>query len=169
MGNIIILNWKEFNVDLDKVRKYLLSNLSNNYDGLLCDESCLTVIFKEEYSTEDIDIVTNYWNNLNSHSFDITMDEYIDLKLNQATQFGLSLIKSAAKENMLMGITQAGKTRQVSNYLERMQTYLQSGSLYAAIDEINELIANGLPSELSPFITEVRLLSYKSKIQGFLS
>jgi hypothetical protein len=73
-----------------------------------------------------------------------------------------------ASENVMMGITQAGKTKEVANYLTDVARHIQTGSLYEVINEIDRLKIEGLPQDLSPFITETRLDRFKQKILDYL-
>lgn len=86
-----------------------------------------------------------------------------------AIDFGNELIIGFAAENVSMGITQAGKTKAVADYLVNVTRYAQTGSLYEVINEINRLSDAGLPSELAPFITQTRLDAFKQKIVNYLS
>lgn len=165
---MIILQWPSFQVSLDKVHKYFKTNLNSNYDGLICDEFEVKVMFFDTPSSEEIDIVNNYWNSLNSNSFNPSIDEIIENKIIAAEAFGKSLIVKAAKENILMGITQAGKTKAVSDYFRFLQRYLKEGSLYAGLDEIDRLITEGVPTELAPYVTEARINAYKAEILTYL-
>jgi len=92
----------------------------------------------------------------------------VDKSISRAQLFGDTLIQQFAVENVLLGITQAGKTRAVSDYLVKLLTYLETGSLYAAIEQIDALINDGLDSNLSPFVTADRMTSYKNQIQDYL-
>lgn len=169
MALLIRLEWKEFPVNLEKVNTHFRSTLSSNFDGLRCDSENMNVDFKEDYSEDDETLVSNYWASINSHSFDITIQEIVFSKINDAIVFGNRMIVQAAVENVLLGITQAGKTKDVSDYLSNLQMYLRSGSLYAAISEIDTLKAGSIPSGLSPWVTSARLDTYKTQIQAFLS
>lgn len=164
----IVLQWKNFQVDLDKVNAHFKSILSTNYDGLNADQENLKVIFFGSISSEDEIAVNNYWNSIQDTDFDPTPEEIAFTKINDAVVFGNKLIIEVATENVLMGITQAGKTKAVSDYCVNLQYYLRTGSLYAAIDEIDTLIAAVPPGDLDPFITVDRLNIYKSKIQAYL-
>jgi hypothetical protein len=95
--------------------------------------------------------------------------QIVSAKLKESITFGSNLIFQAVVENITLGITQAGKTQAVSDYCAKLQVYVTTGSLYAAMDEIDALIAAGIPANLSPFITIVRLNAYKSKILAFLT
>jgi hypothetical protein len=67
-----------------------------------------------------------------------------------------------------MGITQAGKTRSVADYLKNVMFYGQSGSLYEVLAEINTFESEGYPSDLSPFVTQARMELFKQKIEDYL-
>ena len=120
----ILLNWKIFLVNLDKVNKYFKDNLSTNYDGLTADSQSLTVVFFDTISQEDTDIINTYWDNLQETDFDPTPEELATQAIDAAISFGIKMINDASVENVLMGITQSGKTKLVSDYLESMQNLL---------------------------------------------
>ena len=86
-----------------------------------------------------------------------------------AIQFFHDAMVVYAAENITMGITQAGKTKDVSDYLVPVMTYGQTGSLYEVINEIDALIAGTVPGDLSPFVTEARLLAFKQKMVDYLT
>lgn len=165
----ISLEWKQFYVDLAKVHKYFKTNLSQNYDGLLCDDLFMIVKFHDEVSNEDSMLVFNYWDSVTIETFQPTLEEIINLKINEARIFGNEIIIKAAVENVTMGITQAGKTKEVADLFANLQYYLTTGSLHAGVAEIQRIINLGLDPELEPFVTEERLLSYKTKIEEFLN
>lgn len=87
-----------------------------------------------------------------------------------ASDFGAKLIMQYAAQNVLAGITLAGKTIAVATYLQQLGYYLNSGSLYAAITEIQTLIADSgsTKASLSPFITNDILYTYLNDIQSYL-
>jgi hypothetical protein len=125
---------------LDKVSKYIW------------DEGTQSVIIDPNYVEPEIDYVS------------------IGKKIvRDAIEFGQELVIDFAGENVALGITQAGKTKEVADYLEDVQRYISSGSLYEVIDQIDDLIANTVPSSLSPFVTDERLLEMKEKIEDYLS
>lgn len=169
MNNSVTLSWKEFNVPTDKLNNALKEILLENYDGLVCEPEQFYVIFKTPPTQPEIDTLTNFWNEVTEQQFSPTLREIISNSINEASVFGRTLILDAAVENVEMGITQAGKTREVADYCADIQRYLESGSLYAATAEIDELILAGVPAELSPFITQARLEAYKQKIEDFLA
>lgn len=163
------LSWKNFQVDLTKVTLYFKQNLSQNYDGIVCNSDNLVVMFIQDASEEDLSKIDTYWNSIIASDFQPTLQEIIQVKLDKAISFGNELMMQATVENVAMGITQVGKTREIADLFTKLQYYLKTGSLYAAIDEIDHIIAAGLDSSLQPFVTESRLQSYKQKIQTYLS
>jgi hypothetical protein len=90
--------------------------------------------------------------------------------LQQAQYFGANMSLQFATQNMLAGITQSGKTIAVATYAQTLAYYLQTGSLYAAITEINTMIADtsSIKTALSPFVTNSILYSYLNQIQAYL-
>jgi len=96
-------------------------------------------------------------------------EEVVKNSVKSAIEFGNELIITFASENVLMGITQAGKTKEVADYTADIMRYAQSGALYEVMAEADRLIAAGLPVDLEPFITEPRLLAFKQKVQDYLT
>lgn len=87
----------------------------------------------------------------------------------KAVDFGQDLMIKFAGENVALGITQAGKTKDVADYLADVTRYLQTGSLYEVMNEIDSLILAGIPIELSPFVTQSRMEEFKSKVSNYLA
>jgi hypothetical protein len=85
-----------------------------------------------------------------------------------AMVYGNLLIQTFASENVLMGITQAGKTKDVSDFFADTTRYAMTGSLYEVINEVNRLKDAGLPSDLAPFVTEQRLNDFIAKVEDYL-
>lgn len=87
-----------------------------------------------------------------------------------AAEFGQDLMRQYAAENVLMGITPAGATPAVANYLQVIVYYLNTGSLYAAIGQLNTMIADtsAAKTSLSPYVTNERLYAYLNMIQIYL-
>lgn len=123
------------------------------------------VVFDEELSTgekSELDTIVS------NHNF-LTIQEEVKIKVSSAIEFGNSLIIDFASENVLMGITQAGKTKDVADYLADLMRYAQTGSLYEVINEVDRLIADGLPVDLEPFITEARMNTFRQQVVDYLS
>ena len=169
MEHFITLQWKPFSVPVDKLLPALRALLSSNFDGIVCRENDFDVVFLAEISPEDQNALSVFWDGVTEQQFSPTLREIISKSINDASVFGRAMILDAAVENVEMGITQAGKTREVANYCANVQRYLESGSLYAAVAEIDDLLAAGVPAELSPFITADRLNIYKTRINDYLA
>lgn len=92
----------------------------------------------------------------------------VEDKIKKALEFGQQLLIEFAAQNVIMGITQQGKTKEVADYLEAVVRYLSTGSLYEVINEINRLQSLEIPPHLAPFITNQRLEEFKGKILSFL-
>lgn len=88
--------------------------------------------------------------------------------IRNAIEFFNGMIESFGGENITLGITVAGKTKEVADYLKDVMRYGQSGSLYEVIGEIDALIAATIPTGLDPFVTEARLTAFKTKVQNYL-
>lgn len=99
-----------------------------------------------------------------------TLNERVGNSINNAADFGASVMHDAAIENVLAGITQAGKTRDFTLYCHKLIHYLETGSLYGALDELNSLLADTSDAKtaLSPFLTNDKLNGYKQKILVYL-
>ena len=86
-----------------------------------------------------------------------------------AIEFGQTLMNDFINENIAMGITSTGKTRAVGLKLKDISFWLQMGSLYEALEDIDEMIANKIDPELAPFITDERMEKFENKIKEYLS
>jgi hypothetical protein len=104
-----------------------------------------------------------------NHDATITVAKQIEPVIQAAIEFFGALTVTFAAENVALGITQSGKTKGVADYLANVLRYGQSGSLYEVINEIDALLAGGIPVELDPFVTIPRLNEFKNKILGYLT
>lgn len=92
------------------------------------------------------------------------LNTYIAI-VSKAKEFANEIMNIAAAENILMGITQVGKTKLIADTLRDVTYYLQSGSLYEAMTSIDAVV---ITAEMAPFITSSRLLEFKNKIRVYL-
>jgi len=95
---------------------------------------------------------------------------YLESVIEKATLFGNKLIEEASNRNIQLGITQAGKTEAVMNFCHKLIHCLLVGSLYAALSELDALIADTsqTKTDLAPFITNDILNDFKNKILKYL-
>lgn len=91
-------------------------------------------------------------------------------KIRAAINFGNELVVSAATTNTLAGINQANKTQAFVLYCRNLTHFLVTGSLYAAIQEIDTMLADNSTEkqDLQPFLTNDSLIKYKHQIQDYL-
>lgn len=170
MATSINLTWPSFNVDVALAYTYLKANLSTNFDGLFGTPTNLTVVFKTDYSDADNTIVNTYWSTATAATFEPTTAQQVSYAIGEAMSFGTAVLNDFATQNVLSGITQAGKTQAVMDYCHELTHCLITGSLYAAIGQINDMIADTTSTKttLSPFITNNILYTYLNKIQTYL-
>lgn len=86
----------------------------------------------------------------------------------KAIDFFNTMMVQYAAENITQGITYYGKTKDVADYLMNVMRYGQSGSLYEVVNEIDVLVAAGVPTDLSPFVTTTRLNQMKDEVNTYL-
>lgn len=123
------------------------------------------VIFDNDLSGPELSTLEQI---VSTHHY-LSTQERVMLIVSRAIEFGNNMILEFAAENIMMGITQLGKTKDVADYLATVMRYTQSGSLYEVVGEIERLKANGLPPDLAPFVTEARLNVFKNKILAYLA
>jgi len=166
-----VLEWKDFKVKLGKMHDFLKENLSD-YDGMVADPDNLKVILTT-YNEADIIRIDDYWESVTEQTeSQMNQEELQEMYkeiVSKAIKFGNDLVIEFASENIMMGITQAGKTKDVADYTADVMRYIQSGSLYEVIHEVDRLINEGIPQELSPFVTDQRMISFKNKILEYLN
>ena len=82
-----------------------------------------------------------------------------------AQTFGQKLMIEFAAENVMLGITQAGKTGEVLDKMAPTMAAMSSGSLYEAMDRAKAID----PADYdSTFVTHDRLWSFINKIEAYL-
>lgn len=170
MGNIIVLQWPNFSVNLQKAHAYFKANLSSNYDGLVASSAQLNVVFLADVIDADNTIVQNYWSTATPSTFAPTAQEQIQGALASSMTFCQGLMLQFMVENVQLGITQSGKAGLLIEYLHDVIHSFLSGSVYEAITQIDGYIADtgDTKTSLSPFVTNDRLTTYKNKIQDYL-
>jgi hypothetical protein len=155
----------EFQKESVKIEK-LQSELSAfQISGLSFCNGVLVVHTASALSQQDLDAIAAI---VASHD-PSSPNEWAIQIISGAINFANGLIIEFAGENVAMGITQAGKTKAVADYLADLMRYAQSGSLYEVVNEIDRLILAGLPVDLEPFITETRMLAFKQRILDYLT
>lgn len=64
---IMELSWKEFNLDVDSVKAEIASMAGENFCGCAADYT-LQLFFLEEPTQEVKDLISTYWNSIDSES-----------------------------------------------------------------------------------------------------
>lgn len=149
--------------NIKEIDSQLSTMTTSTYEGLNYRAPDLTINFSDNPSTE---IITEIETILGTYFEGTLLARSI---VENAMEFGNEMILNFASENVLMGITQAGKTKDVADYLQNVDRYMRSGSLYEVINEINSLITAGVPVDLAPFITEDRLNQFITEINEYLA
>lgn len=140
--------------------------LSTIFDKYLIKGDNIDLFFLRNLTQNEIDDCTFLVNNFVEVS---VKDSLINYLRADVSVFVENLVFEFAAENIEMGITQAGKTKLVADFLRNINYYMRSYSLYEAVVEINTEISNGLDPNLAPFITESRLNDFSNKIVEFLT
>ena len=89
-----------------------------------------------------------------------------DKKVKKAIKGANNLINNFCAENIVMGITQAGKTKLLADTLRDVFYYAQTGSLYECLSSLSSV---QITAEMSPFLTEARKLELQQKLSNLLS
>lgn len=168
----ISLPWLSFTVHLPSLELYLRSSYSS-FTGISAKPEGLDLVFSSEPSQAEAGAITAYYQGLTQSGEQTKIQQYqitenVMALILKARSFADGIVNLYAAENVLMGITQADKTKQVSDYLADVMRYAQSGSLYEVVNEIDRLIQAGIPVDMSPFVTEQRLEQFKQKIITYL-
>lgn len=164
----MILEWKPFNVKLDRMFKVLESQLPN-FDGMVASVENLQVMFKTDPSDNDLLVVSEYWMSITQQTETTpTLEEnkdFVKTMVKSAINFGSTLVTDFATENVMLGITQAGKTKLIADTCQTAFYYLSTGSLYEARAEMLNLTPT---EEMSPFLTHARRIAFVNKIEQYL-
>ena len=96
----------------------------------------------------------------------VSMCTVVDKKVKKAINSVNNVMSEFCAENILMGITQAGKTKLIADTLRDVFYYAQTGSLYEAKNALNAIV---ITEEMSPFLTENRRQAVIAKIDDLLS
>lgn len=109
-------------------------------------------------------------------SIKTNINTWVATKVAPATQAGKrvkkaiknvnELIKRFASENIVMGITQAGKTKLIADALKDVHYYAQTGSLYECLTAID---AVDITPEMAPFLTSERRTQLKTDLINILT
>jgi hypothetical protein len=96
-----------------------------------------------------------------ANSLELTVSAAIEASID----FGWLILREFSKDNVMLGITQAGMTARVRSVTADVINALSTGSLYDAIAQ-----AKAIPAENKDpvFITDARLLKYVNMVEEYL-
>lgn len=115
---------------------------------------------------EAVEAIPAYWTVQKKVNADADKaKQQVNSIVKSAIEFGNSLIVSFATENVLLGITADGMTKAVRQKMAEIISALSTGSLYDAIDEIDNFPAENKDAK---YITDARLQEYRDKITNYL-
>ena len=89
----------------------------------------------------------------------------ISVVVRKAQAFGQGLMTKFAAENVMLGITQDGKTGEVLDKMTGVVNAMQSGSLYEAIARAKAIPQSEYDSK---YVTNARLYSFINEIERYL-
>lgn len=117
------------------------------------ENPCMEYKFAAEYQVEIEDITQELQN------------QAVQDAVKKAIDFGQKVLVQFSSENIQLGITQAGMTKQVRQVMSEVISALSTGSLYDAIDEAKAI---PLESKDATFVTDARLLKYVNMVESYL-
>lgn len=129
MATIITLEWKNFSVNLDKLNAYFKETMAPNYDGLVCDEVNIRVIFKSDFTEDENIAVNSYWDAATEETFEPTLTEIATLALQQRMDWGQTVIRQFRIYSL--GITDEEGMQMLGNLMD-VKMSLELGMLSAA-------------------------------------
>lgn len=130
--------------------------------------------------TEAASLRNQGWQVLSDEDYDIYVDSLsgdlaayeiakvqlgIEGVVTAATQFGQGLMISFAAENVMLGITQDGKSGEILTKLQGILAAVQSGSLYEVITRVRSIPVEDYDIK---YITHDRLLAFIHRIEDYL-
>lgn len=155
---MIKLSWKEFNVNVGKVGSDFRAILSANYDGLVCDELAMTVMFLSEPSPEDVAMATNYWDALTPESFEQPVDPQDIVRASM--YFGQNLIAEFGAEPEMNALS-TQQTIAAIQLLAPVQMMLLTGAVATALAYVDSMDTQGL-------ISAELVAKYRGKLATYL-
>lgn len=129
------------------------------------EDQDLKIFFKEELSAmfkNELDQIVN------SHDASSDPIGQAHNSIRSMKRFGENIMDEYAAENMVTGITAAGKSEAVLDYFDDVMQALKTGSLDVVIRKLSAKLTAGVPAELSPFVTEFKIQQMISRIVRFL-
>lgn len=96
----------------------------------------------------------------------VAQQTHASKKVKKAIKNAQALIQTFSSENIIMGITQAGKTKLIADMFKDVFYYSQTGSLYECLLSLNQLTPT---EETAPFFTQQRKTELLNKLTNILT
>lgn len=132
------------------------------FDGLTSTDTQVTVMFLQELSPANYALLEGIIEAHNSQDLAIIIKRKIE---RAKVRFDI-LATDFSTENVLLGITQAGKTKLIADTLRDTFYYGQTGSLYECLAALDAIV---LTPEMSPFLTEERKAAFRQKVVNIIN
>lgn len=170
----------EFTKKIENIQKLdtELRTLNTKYESLTIKDEYLQLMFTGSLVQEEINAISNLITNFVEIDATEQLRIYIETKVRPFIEDMTYQLKA---ENVMMGITQLGKTVEVLGFFNErivpegrtravsLKEALSDDSLYAVVEVLNYWILNTEEySDLSPFITQAKLEELRAKIIAFL-
>ena len=164
---IVFENEQEYRQWEEEIKQELnISSYGDPHTNIRNDKVCIP--YKPQVNTENLKIISVNKAIIKGFTISDNNEKALENYVNENYEFAFNLQKQFVTENIALGITQLGLTRPVSEYLADIVNDINNTSFYEVITKIDEKINEGVPQELSPVITEERLLNFKNKILEYL-
>lgn len=176
-----ILTFNKLILNIPKLDKQLRehSTTKPTYSHLYSKGSTIDVHFTQNCSQAVVDAASSIVNNFVEVSVKDQLKDYVE---SEVTPFIQDFLYTIQAENIEQEITQLGKTSEVLGFFTQaivlpgktravsLKQTLDANSLNVTLELLNHYILHpDTYSDLSPFITTDRLVSWRDKIIEFLS
>lgn len=143
----------------------LYAQIKNNIvkNTIIIEDPSLESIFSEGFDSliriDNLDILpgkdwTYDGENFVAPNFNSIPQQAVEVKIQHAIEGFNKLSVTYAAQNVLLGITQYGKTKLIADTLADVMRYGQSGSLYQVIASLQAI---QITDDMAPFITQSKI------------
>jgi hypothetical protein len=143
--------------DVEYVDEYLKSNCSK-FVAIESNGDEYWVLLNEALNIEELQMFNQV---IQTQASRVAIRELIE----RCIKFGNLIVIEFAADNVLLGITQASKTKLIADACQQAFYYLSTGSLYEARSAMLEI---EITEEMAPYLTEQRRIEFINKIETFL-
>jgi hypothetical protein len=146
-------------IDSDLLHSQL--SIITGFQGLNISDLEVTCLFNNELKGDDLTLLVNIMEAHNS----VDPVVVVTKKVQRAKIRFENLANDFSTENILMGITVAGKTKLIADTLRDVSYYGTSGSLYEVLTSIDSIV---LTEAMAPFLTTERVAAFRAKVVNLI-